>query len=351
MEDSDSVTGKPATRLGSSRRLLGKITPRLKVASGIVASVAAIGAVASGLVGYWQVWKTVRSDFLQTHVSPPHIGSHPTASPRPTVVVLPFINSTGDVSRDGVASNISQELSIALEKFGAQRLLDSGVAIASAPLSALEVARKIGADYAVEGAVQDAAGNLRVFVRLHDARTGEQVWSDSFERAKGDFNSALAQREFAGRLSVSIGSYQGAITRAEYQRSRGKPVVELSSYECIVQGAMAASFQTSEHVLRARACLLSLTQQEPANSTAWAMLAGVYNAQRLSGVGLPEEEATDYEKRAYLSQKIYEAGLKASELDPGDSYARFRLAHGYYAICQSELLQTEGQQGHRFKSE
>ena len=106
MEDSDSVTGKPATRLGSSRRLPGKITPRLKVASGIVASVAAIGAVASGLVGYWQVWKTVRSDFLQTHVSPPHIGSHPTASPRPTVVVLPFINFTGDVSRDGVASNI-----------------------------------------------------------------------------------------------------------------------------------------------------------------------------------------------------------------------------------------------------
>jgi hypothetical protein len=38
---------------------------RLKLIGGALTSVAAVGAVASGLLGYWNVWKSVRADLSQ----------------------------------------------------------------------------------------------------------------------------------------------------------------------------------------------------------------------------------------------------------------------------------------------
>ena len=45
--------------------LLSRIRARLTPVGGALASIAAVGAVAGGLVGYWNVWKTVRTDVLQ----------------------------------------------------------------------------------------------------------------------------------------------------------------------------------------------------------------------------------------------------------------------------------------------
>jgi len=44
---------------------LGHLRGRLRAVIPALASIAAVGAVAGGLVGYWNVWKTVRTDVLQ----------------------------------------------------------------------------------------------------------------------------------------------------------------------------------------------------------------------------------------------------------------------------------------------
>jgi adenylate cyclase len=60
-EVSEEVPDKPA----SDGDLLGRLRGRLKLIGGALASVAAVGAVAGGLLGYWNVWKTVRTDLFQ----------------------------------------------------------------------------------------------------------------------------------------------------------------------------------------------------------------------------------------------------------------------------------------------
>ena len=65
------AAGKPADpseKVVGKRRSdgwLGHLRGRLKLVGGALASLAAIGAIAGGLAGYWNVWKTVRTDVVR----------------------------------------------------------------------------------------------------------------------------------------------------------------------------------------------------------------------------------------------------------------------------------------------
>jgi DNA-binding winged helix-turn-helix (wHTH) protein len=58
----------PSEKVVGKRRSdgwLGHLRGRLKLVGGALASVAAIGAIAGGLTGYWNGWKTVRTDVVR----------------------------------------------------------------------------------------------------------------------------------------------------------------------------------------------------------------------------------------------------------------------------------------------
>jgi adenylate cyclase len=71
----NSEVNEPLDKLTSENDLPGKATSddnyksrlrsRLQFIGGALASVAAVGAVAGGLIGYWTVWKTVRTEVFR----------------------------------------------------------------------------------------------------------------------------------------------------------------------------------------------------------------------------------------------------------------------------------------------
>ena len=96
-EVSEEVPDKPA----SDGDLLGRLRGRLKLIGGALASVAAVGAVAGGLLGYWNVWKTVRTDLLQEgQTTQREAAARPDIVPRLSFVVLPFANLNSDPEQD-----------------------------------------------------------------------------------------------------------------------------------------------------------------------------------------------------------------------------------------------------------
>jgi adenylate cyclase len=69
--------------------LLNRIRARLTPVGGALASIAAVGAVAGGLVGYWNVWKTVRTDvFPERQKIQREARARPDIVPRLSLVVL-----------------------------------------------------------------------------------------------------------------------------------------------------------------------------------------------------------------------------------------------------------------------
>src|SRR5215831_16015102 len=96
---------------------LGHLRGRLRAVIPALASIAAVGAVAGGLVGYWNVWKTVRTDVLQQgQKTQREATARPDIAPRLSLVVLPFANLDNDPEQDYFADAVTTDLTTDLAR-------------------------------------------------------------------------------------------------------------------------------------------------------------------------------------------------------------------------------------------
>ena len=297
-----------------------------------------VGVAILVLWGSWTLTKDVgsRSPALPVPV---------TVSRGPTVAVLPFENNTGDTGQDMLADGLTQGMISALGRFGELRVLARGAtnAYRGRVPNTIDLGRTLGVDYAVDGNLRHDGDVNRVDIRLSDARTGAQVWSKTFETKPALANPLATEDELSGKASAMIGSYWGAIGAAEYRRIQNKPSLDLTPYECIVQGVIgtATDVAVPEPVGKARDCLERLTREEPGNAAAWAALVLVFNTQRNWGFALPPEEAASVDKRLYLAAKALAAANRAIEIAPNDALARGLAARAAWMACQPDLVRIE----------
>src|SRR5438034_1009328 len=119
MSDDDAFEGKADVASGDkpvafekrSRFISDRLRYRLRNIGGVVASVAAVDAVGSGLLGYWAVWKTVKTEIFHENQSLQRdAASRPDVIPRLSLVVLPFSNLNNDPEQDYFADGIATDL-------------------------------------------------------------------------------------------------------------------------------------------------------------------------------------------------------------------------------------------------
>ena len=86
----------------SDRNLKIRLRARLQLIGGALASIAAVGAIAGGLVGYWTVWKTLRTDvFPESRKTQKEATVRPDIAP-PFVARCPAIRKPQQRSRTGL---------------------------------------------------------------------------------------------------------------------------------------------------------------------------------------------------------------------------------------------------------
>lgn len=109
---------------------------------------------------------------------------------RPSVVVIPFANLSGDPAQDGLAEGIAADTLALLTHNRTLYVLAChmhGMPFGADPVGA---AAALGADYAVTGSLYCAAGRLRVAFQLVDARCGHALWAEHYDRQIDDVFSA-----------------------------------------------------------------------------------------------------------------------------------------------------------------
>jgi len=135
---------------------------------------------------------------LVQHVSlkPPHTSASipPAQSPAPalpdrrSIAVLPFANLSGDPQQeyfsDGITDDLITDLSRVPGLFVSDR--SSTFAYKGKPAKVQEVGRELGVKYVLEGSARKAADRVRINVQLVDASTGDQVWSQRYDRQLHD---------------------------------------------------------------------------------------------------------------------------------------------------------------------
>jgi TolB-like protein/DNA-binding winged helix-turn-helix (wHTH) protein len=194
----------PSEKVVGKRRSdgwLGHLRGRLKLVGGALASVAAIGAIAGGLAGYWNVWKTVRTDVAR---EAQRIQGQPTVrpeiAPRLSLVVLPFANLNNDPEQDYFADAITTDLTTDLARTPATFVIGRETAFTykNKSIDLKQLGTDLGIRWVVQGAVKRSGDQVRVSVSLTDLQTARDIWSDRFD---GDrTNLAILQDNITARL-------------------------------------------------------------------------------------------------------------------------------------------------------
>jgi TolB-like protein len=106
---------------------------------------------------------------------------------RPSIVVLPFADLTGDAGQRYLADAITEGLTVYLS-----RIRDSFVTRSTACLHQADgfdvrrIGRELGVRYVLQGTVQRTATRVRVTARLLDVASGAHVWANQFDVDSSD---------------------------------------------------------------------------------------------------------------------------------------------------------------------
>jgi adenylate cyclase len=170
-----------------------------------VAGMAAVLVVAAGL---WLGFKPAKE--------PSPAGS----APRLSMVVLPFINLSGDPAKDYLADVITEELTTALSRIKGAFVIARSTAFTykGKPIDVKQIGKDLGVRYAVEGSAQPSDSKVRVTAQFIDAETGAHLWADQFDADRS--NLLEMQDEIVVRLSRALLFQFLAVDIARVNRTR-----------------------------------------------------------------------------------------------------------------------------------
>jgi adenylate cyclase len=212
---------KPAAVKKKSGIFSDRLRHRLRTIGAAAASVAAVGAVGSGLLGYWNIWKTVTTEIFHEGQSPQqYAATRPDVTPRLSLVVLPFANLNNDPDQDYFADGITTDLTTDLGRMPGAFVIGRGTAFAykNKTVDLKILGKELKIRWAVQGAVQRSGDDVRINVALTDLSTGGDLWSDRFAGARA--NLADLQDQIVARLARSLSI---ELIRAESRRGSSKP--------------------------------------------------------------------------------------------------------------------------------
>ena len=249
---------------------------------------------------------------------------------KPSLAVLPFNNmndTAADVYfADGIAEDIITELSRYPDLFVIAR--NSSFTYRDKAVRVTDVARELGVQYLLEGSVRRAAGQVRISAQLIDARSGNHLWAQRYDRSLADVFAV--QDEVTASIVAVL---PGRIEAAALERASRKTSNSLEAYDCLLRGKFCHHLENAEANREAEAYFDESIKHDPHFASAWAWksctLGQAWNAEFRPRT--PE-----------LFQQINQLVETAARLDENDTechriMCRIALIQGHFAKSEHHL--------------
>jgi TolB-like protein len=245
----------------------------------------------------------------------------------PSIAVLPFDNMGGDQTisylGDGVAEDIISMLARAPDLSVTAR--NSSFKYKGTATDVRQIGKELGVGYVLEGSVRKDSDKVRIVAQLVDAKTGEHVWAERFDKTGAD--PWALQDEVTGKIITALSGEMGQLKRAQYRESWGKDTANLEEYDYYLRGHevfMTAS--TKEDYKRAQQIWQEGLQKFPKSSLlqiklgfGYFMAAFTWNSDDLDA---------DYRRASELAEE----GLAGESLAPNTK----RLGHWLMSFVKSQ---------------
>lgn len=220
---------------------------------------------------------------------------------RPSIVILPFRNLTGNAEDDYLADGLRIDIQNALVKISGVFLIAVGSALPFRGNTARVASRHLGVQYVLNGSVRRIGNRVRIALDLTDDSLQQVVWVESFDRTIDDVFSLMD--EITGRVLTAMNV---KLVAGESAKVWHKTLKDPNSLEAFYKGIFFFFRMTQEAMSEARQHfeIVARNRPEAAVGPTWVALTHWFDFQRGWGRSLEQskELACEWAKRAAVME-------------------------------------------------
>jgi adenylate cyclase len=206
---------------------------------------------------------------------------HPQLSPRASIMVLPFRNSSDDPAEDYFADAVTDDLTTDLSRLSDTLVIARATAFTykGKAVDARDIGREFGVRYVLEGSIRKVGMKVQTNAQLVDTGSAAHIWADRFDNELTDLSEL--EDAVTGRIASSL---HIQLVKAENRRAIAERAADPDAIDLRLR-AMAHLINdfTHENTLAARNSLEESVGRDPHSADAWSQLAFVLVSDFLNG--------------------------------------------------------------------
>jgi adenylate cyclase len=247
---------------------------------------------------------------------------------KPSIAVLAFDNLSGDLEQeyfaDGIAENIITSLSKVGELFVIAR--NSSFTYKGKPVKVQQISRELGVRYVLEGSVQKSGDRVRVTAQLIDAKNGEHLWAENYDRDLKDIFEI--QDEITMKIVTAL---RIELTEGEQARVSARNIKNIDVHLKAIQANSLWIEGSEKSLMRFGQLAQEIVDAEPESPVGYRMMAWYHKGLGDRGIARQEHY-----------KKAFEFAQKALSMDENDAFSHSVLGYIYLNMREFEKAIASG---------
>ena len=236
---------------------------------------------------------------------------------KPSIAVLPFTNMSGDVEQEYFSDGITEDIITALSRLRWLFVIarNSTFHFKGTSPDIRQVASELGVRYVLEGSVRKAGNRVRITAQLIDARNGQHIWAERYDRELTDIF------DLQDEITVSVAAHVDAeLADSEREVARTKPTENLDAWDCYQRGMWHAYRFTDDDTVEALRLFHQTIQIDDQFAPAYAGISLSYFSNAF---------LTHSDEREAELDKAREAAKRSVECDDKDPQSHWVLGRAH----------------------
>ncbi|HEY2963447.1 MAG TPA: winged helix-turn-helix domain-containing protein [Pyrinomonadaceae bacterium] len=270
------------------------------------------------------------------------------------VAVLPFINTTGEVSVEYLAEGVTDNIINNLSRVSRLRVLSRSAVFRRKrdELDPQRIGKELGAKAVLVGTINVRPAGMAITVELVDVATGWQLWGESFDTDNKDL--LQIQDDITRHLLVNL---KLKLTGEEEKRVTARYTENANAYQAYLEGRYHWSRYTRKGIEKAIRHFRQAIELDPNYALAYAGIVDCY--LRLATNYLPPEDEAPFAnfERPDLMESVtdvdpkmqlrFEWDWKGAERElrrANEMKSEYPAAHQWYAayLLSQEIYKSSG---------
>jgi adenylate cyclase len=194
----------------------------------------------------------------------------PVATTRPSIVVLPFNNMSGDPEQEYFSDGITEDIITDLSKVSGLFVVARNTAFTykGKTVNVKQVSQELGVSFVLEGSVRKAGSRVRVTGQLISGKDGGHVWADRFDR---DLTDIFAIQDEITHAIVE--QLKVKLLPREKESIGQTPTANIEAYTYYLRGRQFLHRHSKSYYQLARRMFAKAVELDPAYARAYAGIA------------------------------------------------------------------------------